>query len=234
MDLPGRTFQVDHCQWSGHDALIVHSNPSRFEIGIDLNPRICVTLSICARSSWYLELSDESVHSDQNIWDHNFDYNGTGQLNSPWCFTRKNFKQRIMLLKLRSDEFPSDMPSTLLQARLDQIRYNTFGPANAWHHLRYSGGDVRSWQRYTLDLPIGSWTAKNRQMQCTLSSPLVPSIWYAVVLLHSGMWDGPIAKGVRCRTTEDVFIPFKTVSTESNVATVKRRRLSKKTKISRG
>lgn len=111
---------------------------------------------------------------------------------------------RIILVKLRP-EFYENKNSTEMMTYIEQVKYNTFGV-----NKTYYGGDTRSWQRYTNEMPIESRLLLPPEplVQLVPIKALEPNTWYAVVLLHNNQYYDD-------RIYEDYLIPFKTESNDS-------------------
>eukprot|EP01098_Paradermamoeba_levis_P009054 TRINITY_DN3749_c0_g2_i2.p1 TRINITY_DN3749_c0_g2~~TRINITY_DN3749_c0_g2_i2.p1 ORF type:complete len:327 (-),score=64.03 TRINITY_DN3749_c0_g2_i2:249-1157(-) len=99
-------------------------------------------------------------------------------------WTSQVYPQRMMVLELRpefakvGDESPQKMMN-----ELDNVRYTLMGV-----NKTYYGGDLRSWRRYTFEQPLPGNIQVDQEDQLlsfSLTTPLKPNTWYAVVLLHS-------------------------------------------------
>jgi len=148
-------------------------------------------------------IKDMGEHLDgmQNSW-HNYISRPGGMSAAEvkaLFWTDRVYPQRIMLLELRP-EFAELEGKDMAQA-IDKCRYNHDGINDT-----YYGGDVRSWQRYTLQLPVpGDIVIDEVAHSISLvpSSALKPRTWYALVLLHSN-------HEFRDYIYEDWLWPFKT------------------------
>ena len=165
----GSTLVIRH-RWMGgptvvqHERVIVSSTPLPLEENVVLKPTIVVAFgtlpSMCPDGSvpcslqcpfrpfpidlnWYC--GGCKCDTFGNTWGY---YLGAEGAQEPlgFTFTSENFKERLMVLRLREDDFPPSLAGALVQAKLDGMRYN-------FTRSDYYGGDTRSWQRYTRHLP---------------------------------------------------------------------------------
>ena len=131
----------------------------------------------------------------QEAWDDYFDADACGAF-----WTERRFPQRLMLLKLR-DEFVDAKTNKLKREHLERVKYDRDGINGS-----YYGGDSRSWQRYTHQMPCAgriSVDAK-RIVTFTPTEDLEPQKWYALVFLHGDIYS------LRCHPQSDFLIPFLT------------------------
>lgn len=130
-----------------------------------------------------------------NIWCNYFNSS------TPVYWTDHTPTQRLMVLKLRHEftQWASPDPSVMMQ-KIEEVKYNMNGINKS-----YYGGDARSWQRYTWDMPLsGKIITTPSSVEFQLEETLRADTWYALVLLHT------------CHRTplhvyEDLVIPFKTI-----------------------
>jgi len=190
----------------GFVARLSFTEPAKFDDNVSLRPRINVKFK-GARKSFNLSffqsisqakcsysLNPGTFHSFNDLWHQ---YIGEAETKTAF-WTEKTYEQRFMLLELRT-EF-ADFGESMTQL-LDKVRYHCF-KANK----TYYGGDIRSWQRYTLKQPIPGTITINQDAQevsFSVTEPLLPKTWYAVVLLHTSHAYDPYF-------FEDLLIPFKT------------------------
>merc|ERR1712110_613245 len=108
----------------------------------------------------------------QDIWHNYFDADACGAF-----WTKRRFPQRLMLLKLR-DEFVDAKTNKLKYEHLERVKYDRDGINDS-----YSGGDHRSWQRYTHQMPCAGQISveKNRVVNFPPTEDLEPQKWYALV-----------------------------------------------------
>ena len=148
--------------------------------------------------SWYKQ---GKGFKPQEMWGNYFDSQAA-------FWTEQKYPQRLMLLKLR-DEFVEPQTKQLRREHLETVKYNRDG-INA----SYYGGDSRSWQRYTSDLPLeGDITVhEDCVVEFTPSSALAPFAWYTIVLLH-----GNHESSSRVPFwSSDYLIPFRTIHPKSS------------------
>ena len=181
-----------------HKTIIESIFPAPGSEDVSLSSELSITFQAGIDTSWYADCAP-AEHRYSNSWD---EYTG-----SPFTFTSECRKERLMLLKLRADEFPPAMASDEVQATLNQIRYDHDGINKS-----YYGGDVNSWQRYTWDMPIGKVSRGDggKTLQIILGNELEWNTWYALALLHGPM--GACPPGANKAIIDDYLVPFKTTS----------------------
>ena len=102
------------------------------------------------------------------------------------------------MLVVLSDEFKDD-DDMCTEKKLNTARYNLDGI-----NKTYYGGDLRSWQRYTRELPVkGKIEVASNRVVFVPNVPLRPETWYALLWLHTN-------HEFLCPIYEDYVILFRT------------------------
>uniref|UniRef100_A0A7S4J4P8 Uncharacterized protein n=1 Tax=Prymnesium polylepis TaxID=72548 RepID=A0A7S4J4P8_9EUKA len=166
-----------------HSELIQSSSPAAFETGFaKLTLRVTMRHDVNLRA--YTECAIERFEGPDYLVLQERGINvGPGR---QW--TSRRFQQRIMIVKLDPKLIPvTGCPSSpsfqaAMTELIDAVRYD-----RDTTNQSYYGGDVHSWQRYTLELPLSArlqlTTANTFEFE--LGQPLHPGSWYAVALLHT-------------------------------------------------
>jgi hypothetical protein len=150
------------------------------------------------------------IHKMQNAWENYLVKTHTPEKVQSFFWCKRNFSTRIMVVKLR-EEFVEKGDNML--EYIEQEKYNIFGI-----NRTYYGGDSRSWQRYTKELPIDGKIEGAQQLgfeqfllvKYSFSKELEEDTWYALLLLHNNQYyDDAIY--------EDLVVPFKTKTSPPNL-----------------
>jgi hypothetical protein len=142
----------------------------------------------------------------QNLWDKHLQ--GGFRF---WSY--KIYPQRVMVLELRKEfsEIAQKRNPETMMCQLNAVRYNVEGTNRG-----YSGGDYRSWQRYTAKEPFECDVHFDRynELHIRTKGKFQPLTWYALVLLHNTV-------GHTHPILEDYIIPFKTQQCFSGALKIK-------------
>lgn len=199
---------------SAHKELVVSHMPASMQENVELQPQIFVEFgmspSLCRCSfercpyrsksvnlNWYI--AGCALEEFHNSWSHD----GGGDCPANLIFTQEVVRERFVVLKLRTDEFPDSLDGQGVLDKLEHMRYNY----NNWNY----GGDMYAWQYYTRELPCAAKLIADDESQritAILHSPLEPSAWHVLALLHGNFRSQP-TKGGGC-IYDDFLIPFKT------------------------
>eukprot|EP00475_Leptophrys_vorax_P034570 TRINITY_DN559_c0_g1_i2.p1 TRINITY_DN559_c0_g1~~TRINITY_DN559_c0_g1_i2.p1 ORF type:complete len:298 (-),score=72.44 TRINITY_DN559_c0_g1_i2:363-1256(-) len=156
---------------------------------------------------WLTDITNEKPLSVlQNLWTNYFE-------DSSFIWTQDTYKERVMLLQLRSEfsDIAEQKSPAQMMDRINAVRYDMEGINRS-----YYGGDSRSWQRYSDKFPISCDLELNfseNSLDVTVLEELKPSTWYALVLLHSN-------HSFKNYIYQDHFIAFKTTGGKSKDAAV--------------
>ena len=152
----------------------------------------------------YMEHNDEGGlygRRFENKW-HEYDED----TKQSFPFTDFKLNSSFMVLKIRDLLCAQDIVRSL-----NRVKYHAFGKANEG----YDGGDSRSWQMYTRNLPVeGSLNVSMNPPRITFSPsmPLSPG-WYAIALLHT-------AGTPQNKIIDDGLIPFHVIPTQNPLSSV--------------
>jgi hypothetical protein len=192
---------------------IASSTPEQLAVGVPLRPEISVSFQPSEGKTVRLDLLKDMgryASSMQNIWPRyiaeGLNMTAESVSNLFWCSDA--YASRVMVLKLRH-EF-ARLGVDMMPA-LKTVKYDSSEPANGSmtrDAVGYCSGDLRSWQRYTLERPVAGSVVTDQQARSVSflpSASLEPETWYALVLLHGNHtfpdyiyedWISPFKTGV--------------------------------------
>jgi len=192
----------------GYSCRIAHTRPSKLDVEIPLEPEITVKFvggtqkiemdffADFPRFQIHGECTKGNFYAFDDCW---HEYMGEDEAKKAF-WTDSKYRQRFMVLELREEFTLCGRKSVLDQ--LDEVRYNSLKANKSYYK-----GDIRSWQRYTHQLPLeGKGVIHNDRQELTFkfTKPLKPGTWYAIVLLHTSPNYSPFFY-------EDYIIPFRTI-----------------------